>query len=161
MPSSAHLGTLRALVVDDLPEICALYQNLFKRIHGVDIELLVETNAAAAIERASKEDFDLIISDFRMKEADGLQVLGAAFRRHAAGRRVLMTGYNEVPASVERIREAHIDAYIQKPLKTQEVLILVGDMLRGNESSIASHRSHALELEQTAYREERVGRIPG
>ncbi|HVM45468.1 MAG TPA: response regulator [Candidatus Thermoplasmatota archaeon] len=157
-PGAPAQAPLRALVVDDIPEICNMYRALFRRIRGIDVELTVETDPAAAIARLSETAYDLVVSDFRMKGADGIDVLRAARERNPAGRRVLMTGYNEIPASIQRIREARIDAYLQKPLRTQELLVLISDLLRGDERALAAYREHAGELELVAQREELGGR---
>lgn len=147
--------TLRALVVDDIPEICNMYRAVFRRIRGLDVELVVETEPEAAVNQIREgEPFDLVVSDFRMKGGDGIDVLSAARERNPNGRRVLMTGYNEIPASIDRIREARVDAYLQKPLKTQELLIMVSDLLAADDSALTSYRAHAQELEQIAAREE-------
>lgn len=145
---------LRALVVDDVPEICGMYQSIFKRIRGLDVELTIETDPAAAIERLREGTFDVVVSDFRMKGGDGIDVLTAARSANPQGRRVLMTGYNEVPTSIERIRSARVDAYLQKPLKTQDLLILVGHLLKNDPEALAPYREHAGEIEQVALREE-------
>ncbi|MFA5861029.1 MAG: response regulator [Candidatus Thermoplasmatota archaeon] len=147
---------LRALVVDDVVEICNLYRALFQRIRGMDVSLTVETDPKEAIRHLREEHYDLVISDFRMKEADGVEVLSVAHHENPAGRRVLMTGYNEIPTSIGRIRNAHIDAYVQKPLKTQDLLIMVSDILAGDEARIAAHRMQAQEIEQIALREEQI-----
>lgn len=154
--AKASARPLRALVVDDIPEICSMYRAIFRRIRGIDVELVVETDPEEAIRQIRESGpFDLVVSDFRMKGADGIDVLTAARERSPNGRRVLMTGYNEIPASIDRIRSARVDAYLQKPLKTQELLIMVSDLLAGDDAAIATYRSHAGELEEVAQREER------
>lgn len=152
-PSSSSTR-LQALVVDDIPEICSMYGAIFKRIRGIDVELTIETDPEEAIRKIKTGAYDLVVSDFRMKGADGIDVLTAARDANPGGRRVLMTGYNEIPTSIDRIRLARIDAYLQKPLKTQELLIMVSDLLRGDAAALAAYRAHAGELEQVAFREE-------
>ena len=158
---SINGGRMRALVVDDVPEICNMYKMLFHRIRGVETELVVETNSAVAVQLLREGSYDLVVSDFRMREADGVEVLRAAYERNPRGRRVLMTGYNEIPTSIERIRSAHIDAYIQKPLKMQDVLIMLTQLLVGDEASIRAYRERAGAMEEIAMREEQdeSGRI--
>jgi DNA-binding NtrC family response regulator len=143
----------RIMVVDDVPEILELFKGLVRRIRTVDVELVTEVNSARAKEMAATQRFDLVLSDFRMRQVDGLEVLQAAHDANPAGARILMTGYNEVPAEVSRIQRAHIDAYLQKPLKSQEVLALMLDFLQSNKASIEAFQQHARELEAIAARE--------
>lgn len=143
------------LVVDDLPEICDFFTALLRRLRDFDVRLTTETNSAAALDLVRERAFDLVVSDFRMKQVDGIEVLTAARHRNPSGRRILMTGYNEIPTSVDRIREADVDAYIQKPLRSQDLLLLVVDFLNGSERAIEACRAHARELEAVGLREER------
>lgn len=145
----------RALVVDDVPEIGEFYRKLFTRLR-IDTDLVVETDPREAIQQISEGEFDLVISDFRMKHADGIDVLRAAHSANPRGRRVLMTGYNEIPSTIARIREARVDAYLQKPLGTQDLLLLLGDLLTRDEVRLESHRAHAREIEEVAWREEQI-----
>ncbi len=135
------------LVVDDLPEIGDFFRALLRRMHEFDIKLTTEANSEKALDLVKSNEYDLIISDFRMRQVDGIEVLSAARTYHSDGLRVLMTGYNEIPTSMDRIREAHIDAYVQKPLRSQDILLLIFDFLNGNRNAIDACRQEARELE--------------
>ncbi len=143
----------RVLVVDDVPEILDLVKGLVRRMRVVQVELVTEVNSARAKLLASQQPFDLVLSDFRMRQVDGIEVLQAARDANPAGRRILMTGYNEVPTEVARIQRAQIDAYIQKPLKSQELLQLMLDFLQGNQPAIEACQAHARSLERSALEE--------
>ena len=144
---------MHVLVVDDLPEICAFFRDIRRRIRTVEVDLETETNSQRAIERLRAKRFDLVVSDFRMREAHGIDVLRAAREANPVGHRILMTGYNEVPAPLEHIRDAGVDAYIQKPLNTQDMLLMLLGFLRDDARSIAEFREHARELERAAWQE--------
>jgi response regulator RpfG family c-di-GMP phosphodiesterase len=144
----------RILVVDDVPEILDLFKGLVRRIRTVPVELVTEVNSARAKAIAEREPFDLVLSDFRMRQVDGVEVLQAAHATNPGGRRILMTGYNEVPTEIARIQTAHIDAYVQKPLKSADVLQLMLDFLQGNQEAIDACQARARELEAVALKEE-------
>ena len=159
--SSASRGKLReVLVVDDLPEIGDFFKALIRRLREFDIHLTTEVNSARALEMVRERPFDLVVSDFRMRQVDGIEVLRAAYEKNPKGLRILMTGYNEIPTSVERIRDARVDAYIQKPLKSQDLLLLIFDFLNGNKEAIESSRRYAREMETMGAREEARGSSP-
>src|SRR5205823_13941729 len=110
-PAPARPAIVReVLVVDDLPEIGDFFRALMRRMREFDIHLTTEANSEKALDLVKTNRYDLIISDFRMRQVDGIEVLTAARAHHPEGLRVLMTGYNEIPTSMERIREARIDA---------------------------------------------------
>lgn len=148
------------LVVDDLPEIGDFFKALIRRLREFDIHLCTEVNSARALEMVRSRPFDLVVSDFRMRQVDGVEVLRAAYEKNPRGCRILMTGYNEIPTSMERIREAYIDAYIQKPLKSQDLLLLIFDFLSGNKEAIEASRRYAREMEAMGAREEAHGSLP-
>lgn len=157
MSSLAPSGSRRQiLVVDDLPEIGDFFRSLMRRVKDFDIEITTEINSQRALELVQEKTFDLIISDFRMRQVDGIEVLTAARKKNADGLRVLMTGYNEIPTSMERIRGAKIDAYVQKPLRSQDVLLLIFDLLSGNQAALETCRAEARELEVMGSREESI-----
>lgn len=146
------------LVVDDVPEILELFRTLLRRVRSFDIDLALEVDSARALDLVARRPFDLVVNDFRMRQVDGIEVLRAARAANPEGRRVLMTGYNEVPASMDRIRSAAIDAYVQKPLKSQELLLLVRDLLSGDEGAIEAAHADAREVEASASMDRATGR---
>lgn len=148
-------GAHRVLVVDDLQEITQFFAALARRMapHGVEVE--TETDPRKALERIRSNGYALVVSDFRMREVDGLDVLKAAGEANPRGHRILMTGYNEIPAPMARIQEAQVDAYVQKPLRAQDLMLLILDFVHGNESTIAACRAKAREIELLGEREER------
>lgn len=143
----------RLLVVDDLPEIGQFFAGLARTLHP-KVEAVIESESRAALWRVEHKTFDVVVSDFRMRGPDGLDVLRAAHDHHPQGRRVLITSYNELPVRLERVRAARVDAYVQKPLHAQETILLLLDMLAGDAESLAAHRAHASALEQFAAYEE-------
>ena len=151
-PFGHDLPRKDVLVVDDVPEILDIFRGLVRRVRNVDARLTVEVNSQRALDLASSRPFDLVLSDFRMRQVDGIEVLRAARLRNPEGRRVLMTGYNEVPTSLARVFEAEVDAYVQKPLRSQDLLLLLIDMLQGTPSTLEQCRTHARALEDAALR---------
>lgn len=148
-PAGIHLqpGLKQILVVDDIPEIGDLFRFIHRRIRTVPTQLTVEVNSARALELARRERFDVIVTDYRMREVDGIELLLASRAHHPTGRRVLMTGYNEIPTTMERIQSASIDAYVQKPLRSQDILMLLIDMLQGDPTTLDTYRARAREIE--------------
>jgi CheY-like chemotaxis protein len=64
----------RILVVDDDKASCELLREIFAA-QGWEAEIALSPEAA--LELAARERFDLVVSDFRMKGADGIDVLTA------------------------------------------------------------------------------------
>src|SRR5687768_2726734 len=85
-----------------------------------------------------------------MPHMDGVRVLTRARETNPEGRRVLMTGYNELPVEPAALAAASVDAYLQKPLSAQETLLLLWSLLAAEEAPIAEYQKEARVLEQEA-----------
>lgn len=153
--ASSSAPTRSMLVVDDLPEICDVFRRIVRRMRDPNLRLVTEINSARALDLVASERFDVVVSDFRMREVSGIELLAAARAANPGGRRVLITGYNEIPEAIARIREAGVDAYLQKPLGDQDLRLLLDRLLANDPAALEQHRREARELEDAAEREER------
>jgi CheY-like chemotaxis protein len=118
-PSRVELAGRRILVVDDNPTNVAILATQLSRL-GVDVTAV--TSAAAALARASSEAFDVIVSDMRMPDMDGLQ-LAAAIRRI---RETAAPPFVLLSSAGHRERDADLAAILVKPVKPaalEDVLI--------------------------------------
>lgn len=119
----------RILVVDDVPEIADLVRRMLSPIGGAVV--VAESDPTQALRRLQEERVDLVVSDFRMPGLDGLTLLQEARRLHPRAGRVLMTGYNELPATPADIEAAGLGATLQKPLDPDWLVATVRRMLSG------------------------------
>jgi two-component system, probable response regulator PhcQ len=117
----------RILVVDDVPEIADLVSALLSRIPGASI--VTQSDPTKALAWLREQDVDLVVSDFRMPGLDGLSLLQEARRLHPRAGRVLMTGYNELPATAADVESAGLGACLQKPLDPDGLVAVVKRLL--------------------------------
>lgn len=110
------------LIVDDVPEILDFFSRVARMDRTRTVEVTTTSDPAAAVELLAHKTFDVVISDFRMPHVNGLEVLIAARRANPKGRRVLMTGYNEIPATQGEIDAAAVQARLHKPLRATFLL---------------------------------------
>lgn len=108
--------TRSMLVVDDVPEICSFFERWCAIYRAHPIEVTTTGDPVEALALVSQRPFDVVISDFRMPHVSGVQVLAAARSLNPSGRRVLMTGYNEIPATAEEMAAAGLSARLRKPM---------------------------------------------
>jgi two-component system, NtrC family, sensor kinase len=116
-PNPAFQGR-QVLVADDEPGIRELLTWELQS-HGCDV--VAVGDGAAAIELACSRDFDLVVSDIRMPNVDGMGVLKAIKARSPDTEVIIATGYAEMSHAIECVRQGAFD-FIQKPFDMSDFL---------------------------------------
>ena len=116
----------RILVIEDDIAFCKLVEKFLTK-NGYEISTAFSAAEAKSIIAAVK--FDLILTDFRLPDSDGM-ILLAKFKAEMPNVPViLMTGYSDVSTAVKAIKNGATD-YISKPFNPDEVLIVVANALK-------------------------------
>lgn len=115
-------------------------------------EIRVECAGSAeeALEILRKKNIPVVLSDIRMLELTGLDLLKKVKRLYPETTVVLMTGFGSVEGALESIREGAFD-YISKPFQMEDLKVLIERALR--QSEILSHSQKKKE-ETTSYPKE-------
>ncbi len=105
------------LVVDDEPGMRTALEANFVR-HGWSVKTASGVReAAVAAERGS---FDLVVTDVRMRDGDGFEVIGLV-RQHLPGAAVIvLTAFGNVPEAVRSMRDGALD-YLTKPVSFDQL----------------------------------------
>ncbi len=105
------------LVVDDDPVTINLLKEVLSK-EGYDVETAL--SGEEAIARGTDNLFDIVITDVRMGEKDGMEVL-RSFKKIAPETTVIMiTAFGSIETAIEAIRQGAFD-YISKPFKLDEI----------------------------------------
>lgn len=105
------------LIVDDDPVTAdMIYQALYKE----DYNITLAHSGEGAIEEGRKRKFDLILTDLRMPETGGLNVLEWFRKEQPEALVVLMTAFGSSSSAIESMRHGAYD-YISKPFKIDEL----------------------------------------
>ena len=121
MPQKAHL-----LIVDDEANTLASLSRAF-RLEGH--EATVCDNATKALELASSQPFDLILSDVVMPGKDGLMLLAELKAQGVATPVVMMSGQAHIEMAVRATRLGALD-FLEKPISTDKLLLTVENALK-------------------------------
>ncbi|HSL20033.1 MAG TPA: sigma-54 dependent transcriptional regulator [Vicinamibacterales bacterium] len=111
----------RILVVDDERSMRELLAIVLKREGH---EVLLAENGRRAIELLEKESVELLISDVKMPDVSGVQVLEAAQRTNPEIIGIMITAYASTETAVEALRLGAYD-YLSKPFNVDELKLKV------------------------------------
>jgi DNA-binding NtrC family response regulator len=109
------------LVVDDELLIRDLLYDFFT---GQGWDISVAEDGERALELIRAKSFDLVLSDIKMPEMDGLALTGHLKQSDPDLPVVLMTGYPSVESAVEALRKK-VDDYVIKPFNINQLYKLV------------------------------------
>jgi len=112
----------RILVVDDEPVVT----KGCRRILG-DAGYQVDTAATGqdGLQRAVDGHFDLVMTDLRLPDLNGMEIVRAIREKRPGTAIVIITGYGSVPNAVEALKLGVSD-YIEKPFTPQQITEAVG-----------------------------------
>jgi two-component system NtrC family sensor kinase len=119
---------LRVLVVDDEPHILHYMTATLDAWGHIPV---VASDGEEALARASKEQFDLIISDLRMPKFGGREFYEELERRHPAmARRLVFSTGDTVRGDTLTFLETLDRPYLHKPFSLAELRTLLADVVR-------------------------------
>jgi two-component system response regulator AtoC len=111
---------MKILVVDDEAPIRDMIRKSLSQMGGYNVE--VAQNGLEAIEKIEKDVFDLVLTDLKMPEMDGLDLLKTIKGIRPEVMVILMTAYGSIETAVDAMRLGAND-YITKPIDMNELLI--------------------------------------
>ena len=126
----------KLLVVDDEVAVLAVVERYFQE-EGYQVTAV--QNPLEARDLFEKQEFDVVLSDLRMKDMDGLDLLREVRKLRPSVPFIIMTAHGSVQTATTAMKEGAFD-YIVKPFEPGELkglvknAILTTRLLRENES---------------------------
>jgi DNA-binding NtrC family response regulator len=109
------------MILDDEPIVCERLRSTLEKLN-LDLETFTDPNEA--LKRFSEKKVDVLITDLKMKEIDGIEILKLVKKVSPDTKVIIITGF----ATVEKAKEAlKIGAYdfIAKPFRLSQLRDLV------------------------------------
>jgi two-component system response regulator HydG len=119
----------KILVVDDDVAFCTMLQTFLKK---KGFEVTSTFTGKEAFETIDKHSFDVIITDIRLPDSDGMKILKKSKEKSFDTQVILMTGYTDIKTAVNAMKLGAYD-YIGKPINPDELLRTVEGALSKKE----------------------------
>lgn len=111
------LPKAKILVVDDEPGVLTTVQAVLQH-EGYDVDAV--GNGASAIAAIGHTHYDLVLTDLKMPDVDGLAVLAEVRKRSPQTVTVIMTGFGSLGSAVEAVQLGAYE-YLLKPTEVSEL----------------------------------------
>jgi signal transduction histidine kinase len=113
------------LYVDDLQTNLILFQATFEH----DYHIILAESAAKALEIMKEQEIQVLVTDQRMPDMTGTELLQIVSREYPEVRRFLLTAFTDFETVVEAVNKGHIHGYVNKPLQAEEVRLSINSSL--------------------------------
>jgi DNA-binding NtrC family response regulator len=108
---------LRIMVLDDEPIVCKRLKPALEKL-GYEVDAF--TQSPEAMHQIQRTTYNIIITDLKMKEIDGMQVLSEAKKRHPGTEVIVITGFATMETAKQSLQMGVFD-FIAKPFKLSEI----------------------------------------
>lgn len=122
-------ATKTILVVDDDKSILRTFTRILQK-NGYEIDA-AETGKEAT-EKADTKKYDLALVDIRLPDMDGTELLAKLKKQLQKTIKIMITGFPSLETGVKALDEG-ADAYLVKPVKPEELLMLIEEKLKNKE----------------------------
>jgi signal transduction histidine kinase len=109
------------LVVDDESDVVASVKDLLR----LDYRVLGVTRAAEGLAMLDREPVHVVMTDQRMPDITGVELLQQVREKHPDAMRLLFTGYADIRAVIDAINRGNVYRYITKPWDPDELMAII------------------------------------
>ena len=118
MPTTRHC----LLIVDDEPHVCDSVHDLLRREFRV---LKANSAPEEGYRIMQQEEVHIVMSDQRMPQITGVELLTKVKARHPQAIRMLFTGFADLESIIAAINQGHIYQFMKKPWQPEELIAAV------------------------------------
>jgi len=108
---------LKILILDDEPIVGQRLKATLEK-EGHRVETFV--NPLEAVSRLEEKTFDIVVTDIRMDDMDGIEILELVRQKSAHTKVIMITGYATLEVARESLAKGAFD-FIAKPFKLKEM----------------------------------------
>ncbi len=105
------------LIVDDEPNVCDSVHDLLRR----EFRVLKANSAEEGYRLMQEEEVHIVMSDQRMPQISGVELLTKVKSRYPQAIRMLFTGFADLESIVAAINQGHVFQFVKKPWQPEEL----------------------------------------
>ena len=106
------------LIVDDEPDVCDSVHDLLRR----EFRVLKAHSGHEGFQLMQEEEVHIIMTDQRMPQLSGVELLTKVKARNPQAVRMLFTGYADLESIVAAINQGHVYQFLKKPWQPEELV---------------------------------------
>jgi len=127
MSSSEYDEPVRILCVDDERNVLRALERVFL---DDDYEIVIANSGEEGLQAMEESGpFQVVISDYRMPQMNGVEFLKAVYDRWPGTVRIVLSGYADAAAIVSAVNDGHIYKFIPKPWNDDELRSIIQNCL--------------------------------
>ena len=132
----------RVLIIDSDIEMCQIFSKYLQK-HEYSVDAV--HHGITGVENASKQDYDVILSDYKLPDIDGLNLLKKIKKTSPGTPVIIITNYQNVKSVVSAIKMGASD-YLSKPVLPEDLLNSIQTALV-KKSKIETEKTEPIEEE--------------
>ncbi len=117
----------KIIVIDDEKIVCDMAKKILEN-EGYEVDTF--TDSQAALEKIKNQRYDLVITDLKMENVSGMDILREVNKLYPETKVIMLTAYATLDATIEAIRERIYD-FFPKPVKIEDLKKSVKKALGG------------------------------
>jgi adenylate cyclase len=115
----------RLLIVDDEPDMLDFLERVFRGEYAVTRA----SSAEEALDELDRERYALVITDQKMPQITGVELLERIGERYPTLVKVLLSGFTEVPEIQRAVERGGIHNYVVKPVDSEKLRVAVKEAI--------------------------------
>lgn len=112
---------LKLLLLDDESIVGKRLKPALTKV-GCEVEVFEDPKEA--LKRIDEQEFDIVVTDIRMKDVDGIEVLEHVLRKSSKTKVIMITGYAMMETAREAMEKGAFD-FIAKPFEPDELRAVI------------------------------------
>lgn len=111
------MSKYRVMVIDDEKIVCDMARMSLEQ-EGYEVETFL--NAEPALKSLEERKFDIVVTDYKMKGIDGMEVLRTVRKLYPETKVIMITAFANLDAAIEALR-SDVHDFFPKPVKIKEL----------------------------------------